>query len=89
MAFGESDPSLPLATNILELHQIASGEQNVGCAVRLEGIVLWTNPAKDRLISKDDSGAMTVAMDLRTAPTLRSGQRVMLEGKGVAGRGIY
>src|SRR5208283_2775764 len=61
--------------------------QNVLCAVRLEGAVLWASPTRDELILQEDAGGMRVEMDLRGRPLLQVGQRVVLEGKAVAGYG--
>ena len=49
-------PAVPVVTNVVQLRWLASRQEAVGCAVHLEGVVLWVGPAQDELILQDDSG---------------------------------
>jgi signal transduction histidine kinase len=74
-------------TNALEVCRLTRLPQNLLCAVRLEGIVLWASPAHDQIIFQAGKSDIQVEMDLRSRPLLEVGQRVKLEGRAIAGYG--
>jgi signal transduction histidine kinase len=81
-------PVVATFTNILQVRQFAaSGQEAASCCVRLEGVVLWVSPAKDQLILQDDSGGLEVKLDLHKQPFVQSGEKVLIEGNCLAGRG--
>jgi signal transduction histidine kinase len=81
------EPAADILTNILQARRVASGAEAPPCRVRLEGVVLWVNPARDQLIVQDDSGGITVNVDLRRQLSVQPGQRVRVEGRGRPGHG--
>ena len=86
-ASGELFPDEVVATNALQLRRLIARPEALSCSARVEGTVLWTSPAQDQIILQDDSGGVSVTMNLRDQPSLQPGQRVRLEGSGRAGRG--
>lgn len=73
-------------TNILQVRHLANHQQDASCSVRLQGIVLWVNPALDELILEDDSGGMAVKIDLHNQSSIQPGQKVLIEGDCMVGR---
>jgi signal transduction histidine kinase len=76
-------PAASLLTNVAQVRRLAARSESVGCAVRLDGVVLWVSPVHDQLVLWDESGSIRV--DLANLPALAPGQRAHLEGSGVAG----
>jgi len=81
--------SLPVGvrTNVAQVRQLTSLQERSVCPVRFEGVVLWASPAQDQLILQDATGALRVELKLSGQPTVRPGDRVRLEGSGIAGGG--
>jgi signal transduction histidine kinase len=91
-ALAEITPAHPVPvaatlTNALQVRQLASRREVSGCSVRLEGIVLWVSPTRDRLMLQDASGGTVVKSDLSRERLLTTGQRVRIEGNCLAGGG--
>ncbi|HVU27574.1 MAG TPA: ATP-binding protein [Verrucomicrobiae bacterium] len=74
-------------TNMTQVRQVASEQDNANYSVRLAGIVLWISPERDRFILQDDFGGAVIKMDLRNSPNLQPGQKVLLEGNCLISRG--
>ncbi len=70
--------SLPLATNVLQFHQLAAQYRRLTCSLRLEATVCAANPAKGLVVLQDSSGAELVQLDLGDQ-SLSAGQKVRLE----------
>ena len=70
-------------TTVEELHRLAKADQSVLCAVHLEGVVLWERPDRCEIIFQDATGGLRVKIDLRSEPLLQTGQKIILEGKGL------
>jgi signal transduction histidine kinase len=86
-AAAEPGPPGVLLTNVLQLRDVAARQSGVNCSVSLEGVVTWASPGQDQFILQDESGGIRIQMDLRGQRALRFGERVRVEGGGVAGRG--
>lgn len=78
-------PPVAVLTNALQVRQLTSQQERVLCPVRLEGQVLWASPAQDQLILQDETGGIRVETKLRGQPSVQTGDRVRLEGSGIAG----
>ena len=74
------DTTVVTLTNIFEVRQTASDHETASCFVRLQGVVLWVSSAQDQLILQDDSGGMTVKMDLHNQPPVRPGEKLLIAG---------
>ena len=72
-------------TNIVQLSRLGSQNPKASYFVRLEGDILWANPAQGRFVLRDASGAEELEMDLR-GQSLEPGQRVRLEGESTITR---
>ena len=70
---------LPVVTNVLQFHLLTRHAQRASCALRLEGVVRWADPAKGLVVLEDESGAALVETDPQAEP-VHLGQRVMAEG---------
>jgi signal transduction histidine kinase len=85
-----SSDSIETLTNAAQVRRFASLQKTSRCYVRLDGLVLWVSPARDRLILQDDSGGLAVKLDLHNQAEVRAGQETLIEGdcladhKGVA-----
>jgi signal transduction histidine kinase len=86
-ALGEEQAWRPpsVLTNITQLKRFSSQDSGASHSFRLEGTVWWVNPAHDRLVLNDASGAVELGLDLSRHPVL-PGQRVRLEGSGTITR---
>jgi signal transduction histidine kinase len=76
---------LPEVTNIVQLSRLGSQNPNISHAIRVEGDILWANPAQGKFVLRDASGAEELVMDLR-GQSLEPGQRVRLEGESTMTR---
>ena len=74
-------PAMTL-TNLYQFHRLAEPGQRMGCAVRLEGTVLWVSAARDQVVLKDGSSAAAVELDARDWP-VQTADHVILEGTGM------
>ena len=74
-------------TNVAQVRAAALATQAVGCAVRVEGIVLWTNSSGDRFLFQDNTGALPVEIDFRNEPRLQPGRQLRLSGKCLVSSG--
>jgi signal transduction histidine kinase len=83
----ELEPHGPTLTNALQVRHFASRKETSVCFVRLDGVILWFSPAQDQLILQDDSGGVSVKMDLPNQLSAQSGERVVLEGNCLVGQG--
>jgi len=72
-------------TNIVQLSRLGSQNPKASYPVRLEGDILWANPAQGRFVLRDASGAEELEMDLR-GQSPEPGQRVRLEGESTITR---
>ena len=75
----------PEVTNVLQLRRLVAENLDRDYRVRLEGTVLWADPAQGRLVLQDPSGAEELDVDLAGTP-LRCGERVRLSGDGTLAR---
>jgi signal transduction histidine kinase len=82
-----SEPPLAAFTNASEIHRLCARPQNVLCALRFEGVVLWASPGRDQLVVQADTACVQIEMDPRTRPALQVGQRIAVAGNAVAGNG--
>jgi signal transduction histidine kinase len=82
----DTDDILVTLTNISQVRHLADHQQDASCSVRLQGVVLWVNPALDGLILEDDSGGMAVKIDLHNQLSVQPGQQVLIEGDCMVGR---
>ena len=76
---GSKDSLLQLVTNLAQLDHQADLPGTVACAVRIEGLVWWANPASGRLILADDSGVRQLELDW-PCQMPKSGDRLRLAG---------
>ena len=75
-----------VVSNVLQLRSLNfenGGDSNY--LIHLEGNVWWVNPAQGKIVLQDDSGAVEVQMNLQ-GQSVRTGQRVRLEGSGAITR---
>ena len=82
-AAAASELSGGVVTTVEVLHRLAKADQSVLCAVHLEGVVLWESPDRCEIIFQDATGGLRVKIDLRSEPLLQTGQKIILEGKGL------
>jgi signal transduction histidine kinase len=75
------DAESPDLTRISQLRHLSDLKSPISHQVRLEGNILWVNPALSELVLQDDSGAALLEMDLR-GHALQTGQRVRITGNG-------
>jgi signal transduction histidine kinase len=78
------DFDYPSALEITNVHQVgllAAQIPKTSYRFNLEGEVWWANPADEKFVLKDDSGAEELEMDFR-GQSLSAGQRIRLEGNG-------
>lgn len=68
-------------TNVHQIRLLAAQIPKASYSIRLDGDVWWANPARGRLVFKDDSGTEELEMDLQ-GQSVEPGQRVHLEGNG-------
>src|SRR5690242_12636977 len=73
-------PDSPEVTNVVQLSRFGSQNPNVSHLIRLEGDVLWADPAQGKLVLQDASGADELEMELH-GQNLQPGQRVRLAGE--------
>lgn len=66
-------------TNLAEVRRVSAAEGAPGFSARLDGVVLWVSPSRDRLILQDESAALPVRADLSGTPSVAEGQRVHIE----------
>jgi signal transduction histidine kinase len=86
-ATGQGNPG-PLTfavTNLSQVIRLGSENPNLSHAIRLEGTVWWANPAQERFVLKDESGAAELEMDL-AGQVIQTGQQVRVEGNGTIAR---
>jgi len=74
-----------ILTTVRGVHRLVDPGKSIACGVRLEGTVLWESPDRDQFIMQDDSGGMRIEMDLRSQAVLKTGQQILLEGRGLVG----
>ena len=68
-------------THLNQIRSLASQKPTASHHFHLEGDIWWINPASEKIVLKDDSGAEELEMDLRGQP-VESGQRIVLDGDG-------
>jgi signal transduction histidine kinase len=73
-------------TNVSQVRELTLHSESL-ISVRLEGVVLWVSPERDRWILQDDSGGMAVKMDLQDHPAVQPGQKILVQGSCLASRG--
>lgn len=72
---------------IAELNRIATGAERTLAPIRIEGLILWTNPRSNHLAIQDSTG--TALLELDTTPWgALAGQRVVVEGPCLAEHGV-
>jgi len=76
-----------IITNALQLRQLAGGEEWSIRPVRLAGVAVWVGNERDQFILQDESGMMTVNLDLHGRPLLHAGQRMRLQTHCLVGHG--
>lgn len=88
-AAGVAGPDSPgeVLTNTSSLRRLTLGPDQVSCAFRLEGTVLWVSSEQSEFILQDSSGGIRVQCDLREEPHVRPGDRVRVSGRAIAGPG--
>lgn len=69
-------------TGLAQLHQAAEAATPVAHEVRLEGTVLWADPAVGRLVLLDDSEAEELELDWGATP-VTAGRRARIAGCGI------
>ena len=74
-----TDMAISQVTNVAQIAQDSSQNPDRSYWIRLEGTVLWANPARGKFVLQDASGAEELEMEL-PGTTLAAGQRVRLEG---------
>jgi signal transduction histidine kinase len=72
-------PVLPV-TNVLQLSHLSSQNPDVSYFIRLEGDILWADPAQGKFVLQDASGAEELEMDWH-GPSLQPGQQIRLAGE--------
>jgi signal transduction histidine kinase len=88
LAQPQSSPSgASTVTHALQLRRLASRPRLEACTIRIEGVVLWASRTDNKLFLQDDSGGVAISIDLQDQPALSAGQKVILEGKCLAGNG--
>lgn len=80
VALAEDSAFLEL-TNVLQLQQLTKTNSFTSHPVRLEGDVLWANPAAGKIVLQDATGAALLEMDW-IGQTVQAGQRVRVTGNG-------
>lgn len=73
--------------NANQLTPLIRGKEIIGVEVDLQGVVLWADPAQNRLILQTTFGAIDVWMDLAREKPLALGESVRLAGNAAAGQG--
>lgn len=73
-------PDPPGVTNVVQLSRFGTQNPKVSCLIRLEGDVLWADPAQGKFVLQDASGTDELEMELH-GQYLQPGQRVRLEGE--------
>jgi signal transduction histidine kinase len=73
-------PDSPEVTNLVQLSRLASQNPNASYRIRLEGDILWADPAQGKFVLQDASGTEGLEMDL-PGRSLEPGRRVRLEGQ--------
>lgn len=68
-------------TRISQIPLLASQSPRTSYSFHLTGDVWWVNPASERIVLKDDSGAEELELDLR-GQRLEAGQKALVEGNG-------
>ena len=79
-AVADDSPFLEL-TNVAQLRQVTQADASLNHRVRLEGEILWANPAAGKFVLRDVSGMALLEMDLRGRP-VHFGRRVRITGNG-------
>jgi signal transduction histidine kinase len=72
-------------TNLVQITRLSSQNPKVSYSIRLEGDILWADPAQGKFILRDASGAQEVQMDLHGLFP-EPGQRVRLAGESTITR---
>jgi signal transduction histidine kinase len=75
-----AEAATPDVTNVVQLSRLGSQNPNVSYLIRLEGDVLWVDPAQGKFVLQDASGTEELAMDLH-GQLPPPGQRIRLEGE--------
>jgi signal transduction histidine kinase len=75
----------PPVTNLVQLARLGSQNPNVSYRIRLEGDILWADPAQGKFVLQDASGTDELEMDLQ-GRSLEPGQRVRVEGQSTITR---
>ncbi len=87
-ATGAPEPSREVTiTNALQLRQVAASDELTSRPVALEGLAVWVGDARDQFILQDDSGMMTISLDLHGHPAVKTGQNVRLRAHCLVGHG--
>src|SRR5208282_6458711 len=67
-------------TNLMQLSGLSAQNPAVSHFIRLEGDILWADPAQGKFVLQDVSGTEELEMDLH-GQSLQPGQRVRLESE--------
>jgi signal transduction histidine kinase len=82
-----SEPGFPdsveILTNFAQVRQAIALQGTTNCAVRLEGVVWWINPERDRFIFGNADGGLPVMLNLRDEPRLQLGERIVIAGNTI------
>ncbi|HUA39775.1 MAG TPA: ATP-binding protein [Candidatus Sulfopaludibacter sp.] len=73
-----------LVTNVIQFSRLGSQNPTVSHFIRLEGDVLWADPAQGKFVLQDASG--TEELEMALPGRLQPGQRVRLEGETTIAR---
>lgn len=77
--FCQGTPEASTLTNLAEVRRNIAPDESPSFSARLEGVVLWVSPSRDRLILQDESAAILIRAGLSDTPSLAEGQRVHIE----------
>src|SRR5579859_6774098 len=58
-------PAIPPVTNVIQLSRLGSQNPTVSYYIRLEGDILWVDPAQGEFVLQDASGTEGLEMDLQ------------------------
>ncbi len=74
-----------VATNLVEVLQLAGDAQSKVISLRLEGNIWWSDGQRGRLVFQDESGVRQVEVDI-PGDWPKSGERIRLEGECLVNR---
>lgn len=79
LGLADTESTFPLATNLVQLRQLASSGARSLCSFRLEGVVCSVKAEAGWMVLQDDSGAELLELNLE-GPRADAGDRIRLEG---------